>query len=289
MAPVPELLTLSVAAEWYEEQIVRTGFHGGHFPLIFQPISEGVRVLVAHLISERKWVSLMVFGDNDEEGEDNTFPSDGIRSDEAFRYFEEIAALLDGYELADIELGYDLHETIGRGGTPEGDDEMGSFNHQMVVFLGVKALCGGRALPGDAPYAHGRLVSIEQHFGSDPSDEEISALMDEAVGFAGSRPTKSGDRVRAGRAPKREKDPLVEAVPRIVRASVDSRVANIFGFGPNVSDTGSLAWPNREAMRRELGSPQPPPPPEDHRALALSHLTDAEVAIDAARAEINQI
>jgi hypothetical protein len=61
----------------------------------------------------------------------------------------------------------------------------------------------------------------------------------------------------------RAKDWTAEQVAEGIAICKQLGVSCIWGYGNNVSDTGSQPWPNKSEVRKALGwKPAPPPPPE---------------------------
>lgn len=247
MGPTPNFMDSWDPHDFVQEQIVETGFNGVHIPMqgMWHPKILDLLDLADH---HGFIVHLWLYGDFNS----NTAP-ENPNSESARHFQESVAAELRPYNNWTMGLGYDLHEWA-----PNTND-VGGFVHFHRVGLSMTQPYGGRYLPVERGPYPGQFISVEQQVTNKALFRvQLSEVLDDK------RPVITSDRFRV-RAGNREKDWSLAQIPQGIRDCLEMGVSAIWGYGNEVSDTGSRPWPNKDAIAEVLGGdgdvPPPPPPP----------------------------
>ena len=237
MAPAAVLLTPQKAEAFVQEQILETGFHGVHIPVLGEPINDGV-IRMLELGEEHDfWIHFWLYGDI-QHGQAPEDPND----EDARRHQENVLGQIKRFPHWSMGLGFDLHEWASF-------DAVGSWIHFMRVGLGDDHIYGGRSLDRLLP---GHYAGWEQQV---KDKNEFRSMLREAKRKSKGRRVMSEDRFRV-RPVLEDKDWAEGEVPDGIRMAIEEGVACIWGIGEGVADKGSEPWPNKSAIRQALAGGQ---------------------------------
>jgi len=224
------------------------------------------------------WVHFWMYGDR----QAGTAPPDAL----GFHHEHQVSVMeaLSPWRNWSMGLGYDVGEWAGDNETTRWVRRLSDAFPGTLLAVRVR-LDEERRDPTDPEfqrkvlgYRAGQIASFEQQIldkGELPDRLQALLVLARAPVLplepAVERPTINAERFRV-RGSVRAKDWTLDQVAEGIKACREANVAAIWGYGPEVSDTGSLFWPeesHRDIREANGAAPRPPEPPPGEPASLL--------------------